>query len=183
MLEYNSPPVSVPMERRQTIMIKVLCSILIAVFMLAACDRQAAEEDEGWGLKLSILNYTDMPLGVVYVNGVWAGGMGSWGGGTSFAGSAGVPTKWRPGMTMTVEWQDDALYQKDKDALHKAEVEVEPYTGERPSFLWVAFFPDGKIRLFPSSYAPGFPQSPPPLRLTPGDVCAQSEACAKKYIQ
>ncbi len=164
-------------------MAKIILSALIAVFLLAGCQKHPVEEDEGWGLKLSILNYTDMPLGVVYVNGVWAGGMGSWGGGTSFAGSVGVPTKWRPGMTMTVEWRDDALYQKDKNALHKAEIEVEPYTGERPSFLWIAFFPDGKIRLFPSNYAPGFPQSPEPLRLTPGDVCAQNEACAKKYIK
>ncbi|WP_456282624.1 DUF3304 domain-containing protein [Cupriavidus sp. JZ107] len=164
-------------------MFKIILSALMAVFLLAGCQKHPVEKDEGWGLKLSILNYTDMPLGVVYVNGVWAGAMGSWGGGTSFAGSVGVPTKWKPGMTMTVEWQDDALYQKNKDALHKAEVEVEPYTGERPSFLWIAFFPDGKIRLFPSNYAPGFPQSPEPLRLTPGEVCAKNEMCAKKYIK
>ncbi|WP_083492696.1 DUF3304 domain-containing protein [Cupriavidus sp. HPC(L)] len=161
-------------------MVRILFAVLIAVFVLSGCKRHAEEEDEGWGLKLSILNYTDMPLGVVYVNGVWAGGMGSWAGGTSFAGSVGVPAKWKPGMTMTVEWRDEALYQKDKNALHRAEVEVEPYTEDYPSVLWIAFFPDGKVRLFPSRYSPG-PRAPEPLRLSPGEICAKNEACAKKY--
>lgn len=162
-------------------MAKIILSALIAVFMLAACEKHAAEEDEGWGLKLSILNYTDMPIGVVYVNGVWAGGMARHAGGGSFAGSIGLPAKWRPGMKVTVEWQDDALYFKDRNALYKADVEVEPYTGDYLSFLWVAFFPDGKVKLFPSMYGPGRPLSPQPLRLTPGEACALDETCAKKF--
>ncbi|MHC6054768.1 DUF3304 domain-containing protein [Ralstonia solanacearum] len=163
----------------------MVCVLVVLAALGTGCkpsQSQAAKADaeEELGLKVQVLNYTDIPLGVVYVNGVWVGNMSSHSGGTSLAGAIGVPAKWRPGLTVEVEWQDDLLYAKDRDGLYKAQVSVESYDIKYDGYLWLAFFPGNKVRAIPSSTSPGFPGFPDGLKY-PIDVCMADAACAAKF--
>ncbi|WKZ88380.1 DUF3304 domain-containing protein [Ralstonia pickettii] len=106
--------------------------------------------------------------------------MPSHAGGTSVAGSVGLPAKWYPGLTVEVEWQDDTLYRKDRDALHKTHVSVEPYETGEPATLWLAFMSSQKIRAIASRYTPLNPKFPDGLKF-PYDVCMAAPACAAKF--
>ncbi|GLX90426.1 hypothetical protein Pfra02_29940 [Pseudomonas fragi] len=159
----------------------IAAALLFAVLALVVFKKEPSQQDSEIGLSVSILNYTDQPLGVVYVNDSWAGGMLIHGGGNSFAGSASLPRKWRPGLTVRVDWRDDALYQKDRDALHSAVVPVSPYTGNYPSILFVAFFPNQEIKVFPSSMGPGHPEFPEGLQ-RPETLCKANPICKEKFF-
>ena len=114
-------------------------------------------------LQTSILNYTDDYIGVVYVDDSWVGGMVAHSGGGKFAGSAEVPREWDPNYTLTIHWQTGELFDRDPDALYKREVATEPYQQYRPggiTMLWVAFFPDDVIKLFPTRVDPQHPDFP-----------------------
>ena len=156
-------------------------ALLFAVLAFVVFKPKPSTQDSEIGLSVSILNYTDQPLGVVYVNDSWAGGMLIHGGGNSFAGSASLPRKWRPGLTVRVDWQDDTLYQKDRNALHRAVVPVSPYTGNYPSILFVAFFPNQEIKVFPSSMGPGHPEFPEGLQ-RPETLCKANPICKAKFF-
>lgn len=159
----------------------IAAALLFAVLALVVFKKEPSQQDSEIGLSVSILNYTDQPLGVVYVNDSWAGGMLIHGGGNSFAGSANLPRKWRPGLTVRVNWRDDALYQKDRNALHSAVVPVSPYTGNYPSILFVAFFPNQEIKVFPSSMGPGHPEFPEGLQ-RPETLCKANPICKEKFF-
>ncbi|AXV94645.1 DUF3304 domain-containing protein [Ralstonia nicotianae] len=165
----------------------VAIALAFCVLVCAGCKpsqspSQAAKtaEEEDLGLKVQVLNYTDIPLGVVYVNGVWAGNMSSHAGGTSIAGAVGVPAKWRPGLTVEVEWQDDLLYAKDPNGLYKRQIPVEQYGVIHDGFLWLAFLPGDQVRAIPSNTSPGFPGFPDSLKY-PFDACMAEPACAAKF--
>src|SRR3979490_2255013 len=158
-----------------------LTASALVITVLTGIFYKPAPKDEGLGLIVSILNYADEPLGVVYVNDVWAGGMMSHGGGNKFAGSVGVPSKWRPGLTITVHWQDNELYQRDPTGLHVAEVPIEPYTGDFPSILYLAFFPRKKIKAYPSSSTPQHADFPDGLD-PPDTMCKADPACKAKFF-
>ena len=157
--------------------------VLFAIFS-AGCkpsqQAQAAPQNEDLGLQVQILNYMDEPLGDVYVNGSWSGGMSSHAGGTSVAGSVSLPAKWHPGLAVEVEWQDDDLYRKDRDALYKTQVPVDPYETGEPATLWLAFMPGKKIRAIASRYTPLNPKFPGGLKF-PYDVCMADPTCAAKF--
>lgn len=159
-----------------------LLLVLVATGCKPSQQAQAASQDEGLGLQVQVLNYTDEGLGVVYVNGVWAGSMRNHAGGTSVAGSVGLPAKWHPGLTVEVDWQDDSLYRKDHDALYKIQVLVEPYdiTSDRPAVLWLAFMSDKQIKAIASSYGPGHSKFPADWKY-PFDVCMADKTCADRF--
>lgn len=159
-----------------------LALVLLATGCKPSQQAQAAPQDEDLGLQVRILNYRDEPLGDVYVNGIWVGGMPSHAGGTSVAGSVGLPAEWHAGLTVEVEWQDDTLYRKDHDALYGEQVRIEPYDlkNDRPSDLWLAFLPDNKIKAIASSYGPGHSKFPADWKF-PFDVCVADTACAVKF--
>ena len=159
--------------------------VLVFVLLSTGCkpshpEPTNAEADDELGLSVQVLNYMDEGLGVVYVDGVWAGGMSSHAGGTKIAGSIGLPAKWRPGLTVEVEWRDTPLWEKDPNALYKATIPVERYDTIHSGFLWLAFFPGNKVRAIPSSTSPGFPGFPDGLKY-PADVCQADPACAAKF--
>jgi hypothetical protein len=158
-----------------------LTASTLVITVLTLTFYKPAPKDEGLGLIVSILNYSDDHIGLVYVNDSWAGGMPYHRGGNKFAGSVGLPSKWRTGLTVTVHWQDDELYQKDRNGLHVAEVSIEPYTGNFPSILFLAFFPDGKIKAYPSSYFPQHPDFPDGLD-RPDDMCKADPVCKAKFF-
>lgn len=157
-----------------------LCALLCAGCKPSQSQTAKADEDDELGLTVQVLNYTDIPFGVVYVNGVWAGNMSSHAGGTSITGSIGVPAKWRPDLTVEVEWRDDLLYDKDPNGLYKAQVPVERYPDGDPASLWLAFLPDHKIRAIASRYTPNHPNFPANLKF-PFDACMADAACATEF--
>ena len=57
--------------------------IALLLVSLAACSQPAAEapSEDTAGLGVGLLNYSDIPIGDTYVNGDWAGGVNSHGGG------------------------------------------------------------------------------------------------------
>ncbi|CBJ39801.1 exported protein of unknown function (plasmid) [Ralstonia solanacearum CMR15] len=166
--------------------IGMACVLVLFAVLGTGCkpsQSQAADggsKDEPIGLTIEVLNYTDIPIGIVYVNGVWAGNMASHKGGNSIAGSISVPAKWRPDLTVEVEWQDDLLYAKDRDGLYKATVPVESYGIKYGGTLWVAFFPGSKVRVIPSAYTPDHSDFPGGLKY-PQDVCMADAACAAEF--
>lgn len=164
----------------------MVCVLVVLAALGTGCkpsQSRAADsrvKDEPIGLTIEVLNYTDIPLGTVYVNGVWAGNMSSHNGGNSIAGSISVPAKWRSDLTVEVEWRDDVLYAKDPNGLYKATVPVESYGIKYGGTLWVAFFPGNKVRVIPSAYTPDHPDFPGGLKY-PQDVCIADAACAAKF--
>ncbi|MFD1559961.1 DUF3304 domain-containing protein [Paraburkholderia silviterrae] len=133
-------------------------------------EKQAA--DDTLGLKLNALNYTDVPIGTFYVNGTWGGAvpgrLGS--GGGSILCCVSLPSKWHPGLTVDLEWRDDNLYEKDPKGMAFRVVPVEKYDNLLDGYLWMLFFPDGKIKAYASEWMPGFPGFPEGLQ-APDEAC------------
>jgi hypothetical protein len=161
--------------------------MLIFALGVAACSRatdssaqvsvqeaSAVKADDTLDLKINALNYTDVPINRFYVNDVLGGlvraRLGSSGIGIRCCVS--LPAKWHPGLTVTVEWRDDIMEQKDHVATVNRVVPVEPYESFYDGFLWVLFMPDNKIKVYASSWGPGFAGFPeglqPPDRACPG---------------
>ncbi|MCK4125303.1 DUF3304 domain-containing protein [Ralstonia pseudosolanacearum] len=160
--------------------VMALCMALCTGCKPSQMQAAKASEEKEIGLKVQVLNYMDEGLGVVYVNGVWAGSMSSHAGGHSIAGAIGLPAKWHPGLTVEVEWRDNTLWEKDPNGLYKAQVLVEPYDIKYDGFLWLAFFPGGRIKVIASGYGPGNPNFPADWKF-PFDVCMIDAACAAKF--
>lgn len=162
--------------------------ILFVVFLLVftACSRttdtSAAEasgghvpdqvQGETMDLKLNALNYTDIPVGVFYVNGTSGANVSSRigsGGGTIIC-CVSVPKKWHSGLTVTVWWRNDEMYKKDPHSMASREVPVEKYEYFSDGFLWVLFFPGDKIKVYASPWMPGFSGFPEGLQ-APFEAC------------
>ena len=137
-----------------------------------AASTAAQSEDDTMGLKLVGLNYTEIPIGDFYTDGTWGAAIpsriGSWSG--TIICCVSLPKKWHPGLTVTVQWQDDNLYKKDPNALASRVVPVEPYKSFFDGFLWVMFFPGDKIKVYASNFGPGHPNFPEGLQ-EPGASC------------
>lgn len=142
--------------------------IALLLTSLLACSREPlapppVKEDTA-GLGVGLLNYSDIPVGNTYVNGEWAGGVRSHGGGGGTTPIAGIelPKRWRPGLTFELDWSDDVLYAKDPKAQYHRVVAVDPYKpiDFSQGFLWIAFFPNGVIKTVVSDYEPGWPGFP-----------------------
>ncbi|MGA3891526.1 DUF3304 domain-containing protein [Ralstonia nicotianae] len=160
--------------------VMALCMALCTGCKPSQMQAAKASEEKEIGLKVQVLNYMDEGLGVVYVNGVWAGSMSSHAGGHSIAGAIGLPAKWHPGLTVEVEWRDNPLWEKDPNGLYKTQVQVEPYDIKYDGYLWLAFFPGNKVRALPSSTSPGFHGFPDGLKY-PAVVCQADPACAAEF--
>ncbi|MDG3821089.1 DUF3304 domain-containing protein [Pseudomonas aeruginosa] len=162
-------------------MFKTACHLLLSALVamaLTGCKPAdppppAKADADMKSLQVSVLNYTDHYIGVVYVDGSWASNAMAHSGGGKFAGSAEVPRQWDPNYKLTIHWRDEALYEKDPQALYKREVVPEPYQMDesgRMTFLWVAFFPGDVVKLYPTWVAPDHPDFPDGL-LSPKMQC------------
>jgi hypothetical protein len=105
-----------------------------------------------------------------------------------------APTKWRPGMTVRVDWETGVAYSDDfpgfadrpkyfawRDRLdaqkrqHTKLVEVPDYTGQKVCGLTVHFLPCDELQVSTSCYAYGSPEYPikTPLHLPEATSCPQ----------
>ncbi|WP_038711411.1 DUF3304 domain-containing protein, partial [Burkholderia thailandensis] len=128
--------------------------------------------DDTMSLNLNALNYTEIPIGKFYVNGTWGGNVRSriGSGGIGILCCVSLPKKWHPGLNITVEWRDDEMYKNDPNSLASRAVPVEKYEYFSDGFLWVLFFPGGKIKAYASKWMPGFPGFPEGLQ-APNVAC------------
>ncbi|SBV53167.1 hypothetical protein XBLMG947_3977 [Xanthomonas bromi] len=175
---------------KETVMpaLKRALAICCLMLVLAGCgagnssaqSSAQAEESETVGLSLYGLNYTDVPIGIFYVNGVWGGNSTPYAAGLSTAGSIGLPAKWHPGIKVKVQWRDDLLYDQDKDALTTAEVEVPRYGKIYSGYLLVAFLPGRKVKVYASGVGPGHKDAPDGLE-NPGEFCLKQPGCDEWY--
>ena len=164
-------------------------ALLLGAGLLAAGCEQAEPEPDEVGLSLFALNYTDVPIGVFYVNGTWGGNSSPYAAGLSTAGSIGLPRQWRPGIKVTVKWRDDRLYAIDKNALMTAEVEVPEYGKLTGGFLLVAFWPEREVKVYASESAPAYNEEyvPPGVEAypyglrNPGRYCQEQPGCMEWY--
>lgn len=155
----------------------VLAGVLLG---LAACSKAEgpktiAEVDDSLGGSVGVINYTDIPIGVVYVNGQWAGGMVANAGGTSWTPGISVPKQWDPNFKVTVKWSDDELYEKDKNALYSKEVALEKYPPKGGSYVYVAFYPNHEVKVYLTNWLPGWEGDPYHLE-DPKDACLKRRA-------
>ena len=167
--------------------VRWLALLVVASLAVSACSRAtdssssaspnsasttAQADNDTLGLNLNGLNYTEVPIGDFYVDGTWGAAIpsriGSWG--SRVICCVSLPRKWHPGLTVTVQWQDDNLYKENPDAMASRVVPVEPYSPFFDGFLWVLFFPGDKIKVYTSNYAPGHPAFPEGLQ-QPGESC------------
>ncbi|WP_174902066.1 DUF3304 domain-containing protein [Burkholderia pseudomultivorans] len=176
--------------RTGSVMAVVRLAVFLAAFVAGAgCSRatdqavtqtgttaeeiaRPGDEDAGIGLKLNALNYTDVPIGTFYVDGTWGGNVpariGSAGGGITCCVS--VPQKWRPGLTVKVEWRNDEMYKRNPDAVASRVVPIEQYGSFSDGYLWIVFFPGDRIKAYVSPWLPGAPAFPEGLQV-PNKAC------------
>ncbi|KJJ97304.1 hypothetical protein UB44_16775 [Burkholderiaceae bacterium 26] len=161
--------------------IKRLCAVVLAgaLLGLTACSKAEAPkanvEDETLGGAIGVINYTDIPIGAVYVNGQWAGGMVANAGGTKWIGSVSVPRHWDPNFKVTVKWSDDELFHKDEKALYEKKVPLEKYPPKGGSYIYVAFFPNHEVKVYLTDWLPGWEGDPYHLE-EPKQACLKRRA-------
>ncbi|WP_413705544.1 DUF3304 domain-containing protein [Ralstonia sp. Ralssp110] len=163
--------------------IKRLCAVVLAgaLLGLTACSKAeapkaaAVEEDDSLGGSIGVINYTDIPIGAVYVNGQWAGGMVANAGGTKWIGSVSVPRHWDPNFKVTVKWSDDELFHKDEKALYEKKVPLEKYPPKGGSYIYVAFFPNHEVKVYLTDWLPGWEGDPYHLE-EPKQACLKRRA-------
>ena len=170
--------------------------IFVAVaILLTGCDRPAkAESVSGGSGTIEAINHTHWAINHFSVDGQsgldiigpWQGG----GGGCCY----GVPAKWKPGMTVKVDWEtgvgysmdfpgygDDTKYLawerkiKAQNREHSQMVPVPDYTGQKTCGIKVHFLPCDQIKVTTSCYDYGNPNYPikDPIRMEEPKVCPQ----------
>lgn len=155
---------------------------LITALLVSSCRAASPPEPESDAIGLSMhgLNYTDVPIGVFYVNKTWGGAVVPYGAGLKTAGSISLPAQWQPGIKVTVQWQDDRLYARDKDAMTTQVVEIPRYGKIYSGYLLVAFFPGRKVKVYASGVGPGHKDAPGGLK-NPGKYCMEQPGCDEWY--
>ncbi|MDW9239151.1 hypothetical protein C7S16_0240 [Burkholderia thailandensis] len=153
------------------------CSHAVSDVLSQAGGKGAAVSqagDDTMSLKLNALNYTDVPIGVFYVDGTWGSTVPSriGSGGGQIICCVSLPSKWHPGLTVTVQWRDDTLYEKAPDAMASRVVSVGKYEHFSDGFLWGLLFPNDRIKVYASQWMPGFRGFPEGLQ-SPDSVCPE----------
>ena len=156
---------------------RLLVPLIVTSLAISACSRktdssETKSENETMGLKLVGLNYTEIPIGDFYTDGTWGAAIPSRIGSASgtIICCVSLPKKWHPGLSVTVQWQDDNLYKKYPNALANRVLAVEHYEYISDGFLYVLFFPNDKIKVYASPWLPGFPDFPEGLQ-QPRESC------------
>ncbi len=73
-----------------------------------------------------------------------------------------LPTKWRPGMMVSVQWD---MPEGSKHVPREKIVEVERY--DEPGSIYLHFFPEEKVRVVVSRYYGGTQKHPIPGPIAP----------------
>ncbi|QCA19083.1 DUF3304 domain-containing protein [Citrobacter freundii] len=167
--------------------------VVLGALLLAGCSQPAAKaESRGGGGTIEAINHTKWAINHFSVDGQsgidiigpYQGG----GGGCCY----GVPAKWRPGMTVRVDWEsgeastkgfpgfaDSKKYREWRDKIkaqnkqHSAVVPVPDYTGQEICGITVHFLPCDEVKVTTSCANYGHPEHPikEPLKMPEPKVC------------
>ncbi|ERH62344.1 membrane protein [Pantoea dispersa EGD-AAK13] len=168
--------------------------VVLGALLLAGCSQPVAKAKtrSGGGGIIVAINHTKWAINHFSVDGQsgidaigpYQGG----GGGCCY----GVPAKWRPGMTVKVDWEtgvgdmdgfpgfgDDARYlawekkMKAQNKQHRTVVPVPDYTGQKTCGITVHFLPCDEVKVTTSCVSPGRPGYPinEPLQMPEPKVC------------
>lgn len=166
---------------RQTLLVGLLA------FALTGCDVATRnEQDDAFSPSgLSAYNYSNEGIQEFYLDGAWGSGVGIGGGGGAVC-CVSVPKKWRPDLTVTLEWRrSDCGKGVDENGwsncrndpanptrIIKRTIPIEPY--DRAENVQVMFLPNDEIRIYVSGLSPSHPEHPSGLGrarpLTPDDL-------------
>jgi Protein of unknown function (DUF3304) len=155
------------------------CGLMAAlpIALLTGCF-----EEEKTGVSYIGVNHTDVSVIEVSPNGGKGGIMTAYAHGTSGdICCVTVPSKWRPGLTANISWQDTSLVKKDANgnemlddgvpiliaSPRKTKTVIFPKY-ESPEILWIHFFPNDEVKLVMSKYGPGHPKHGLPSPYIPG---------------
>lgn len=121
---------------------------------VATAYAQRMPVPETLAVRLGVINYLDEAVAPVYINQGWAAGV------RAHAYSSGtccvsIPSKWRPGLTMRVEWNTDSMFLRGEHELLVRDVPVLPYEPFHDGYVWAVFLPGGEVRVQPSRSRPG----------------------------
>ena len=136
---------------------------------LAACGG-----DEKIGVSYLGLNYTDKNIVSVVVNG--EGGIldvPAQGGGGGIVCCVVIPKKWRPGLKVTIKWQEDGdwlLDEKGKEVIRNGKKVYVPApwkerTVDIPEYkamgeFYIVFFPNDEVKVAVSNGLPAIAETP-----------------------
>ncbi|WP_394517229.1 DUF3304 domain-containing protein [Pantoea sp. SGAir0184] len=168
--------------------------MVLGALLLAGCSQPVAkaENRSGGGGIIVAINHTKLAINHFSVDGQsgidaigpYQGG----GGGCCY----GVPAKWRPGMTVRVDWEsgeastkgfpgfaDSKKYREWRDKIkaqnkqHSAVVPVPDYTGQEICGITVHFLPCDEVKVTTSCANYGHPEHPikEPLKMPEPKVC------------
>ena len=124
---------------------------------------------------IGLLNYTDEEIDEVYIGGSWAANVPKHSSSTG-AGSADTPAFYDPDYKINVRWRNESLFKSDEKALFNRDMVPEVPQKDslgRMTWLWIAFFPDGSVKLFPTFASPGDPDFP-------GGLIDPTKACTRE---
>ncbi|GEM_PF-6228766 len=108
-------------------------------------------------VRIGLINYTDEEINEVYVDGSWAANVPKHSVATG-AGSVNTPAFYDPNYKIIVRWRNESLFRKDSSALYHSSLVPEPPQKDglgRIGWLWVSFFSDGTVKLYPAIDRPG----------------------------
>ncbi|CAB3743875.1 hypothetical protein LMG3458_06191 [Achromobacter deleyi] len=130
--------------------------LAVLAFVSPFAAAQSAPVPETLDVRLGIINYLDEGLDPVFINQGWAGNarLRSYSSGTCCVS---IPTKWKPGMTMRVQWRSDSMFKRGEKEMMTRDAPVLPYQPFHDGYVWAVFLPGGEVRLQPSDYGPGGP--------------------------
>ena len=160
---------------------RCLLITLVGLFLLAACNSKdwfPQPKEQMTPVEVSGFGHLGPGWGVpsYYVNGVSGGNSSGVGGGGSFSCCISIPSKWREGLVVKVNWDtcdirhmrfgiDGLILPEDKDKKcvlqHHEKTLPIPYYDE-PGTLRVHFFPDGIAAIAISDYSLGNSKYPWP---------------------
>ncbi|WP_442955884.1 DUF3304 domain-containing protein [Pantoea sp. USHLN256] len=165
------------MQITKNLKVVTLFFIFLSILSITGCDR--GDDARGGGGTIKGINHTHWAINHFSVNnqsaidiiGPWQGG----GGGCCF----GVSEKWKPGMTVKVDWQTGEASTKDFPGFENTEkyrawekmiinshrnitktVPVPDYNGKKTCGITVHFFPCDKIKVTTSCDGYGNPRYP-----------------------
>ena len=125
--------------------------VFLSLLMCAACTDASSTSP----LQLTAYNHTSESVGSFSVeipggSGSGSGFLGSGEGGGGFVCCVSVPTKWRPGMSISVTWN---MVVNDKEETITRTVLIPEYRADDSTRLSVHFLASGGVRAFVTPYA------------------------------
>lgn len=124
---------------------------------------------------IGLLNYTDEEIDEVYVDRSWAANVPKHSSSTG-TGSARTRAFYDQNYKINVRWRNETLFETDEKALFRVDLVPEPPQKDaigRMTWLWIAFFPDGSVKIYPTWVSAGDRDFADGLK-DPKDACLEA---------